>query len=164
MMIDQLLVHGLKDFPVDEKGRIVKGRRFSIYMAEKFKALLPLKESRAEILSCISVSHTIRSRKNKANLIAIVKFSNRDMRNIIFYAKKSLKGSKIAITEHLTPATLDLLNTTKKLFGRSDVWTSQTKVKVRVYERTYTIKSHDDAYSLKQWATNNNTVTNNNHN
>ena len=160
-MIDQLLVHGLHDFPKDKDGFIEKGRAFSQYMAGKIKSLLPsLKPTKEQILSCISVSHPIKSKKNPKNLIALVKFSNRDMRNMIFFAKRELKGTKISITEHLTPLSLEILNAAKKEFGRENVWSSQTKVKTKVLGRTYILRSVDDVYGLKQWATNNNNKSN----
>ena len=91
LKIDQLLVHGLKDLPLDEKGHIKKGRAFSEYMANKIKTLIPeLNCTKEQILSCISVSHPIKSRKNASNLIALVKFSNRDT--------NSITSSKIAFT------------------------------------------------------------------
>ena len=159
LKIDQLLVHGLnpKDFPRDEKGYIKKGRAFSSYMAEiiKTRVLPDHAITKEQILSCISVSHPIKSRKNANNLISLVKFSNRDMRNTIFFAKKALKGSNIAITEHLTPLSLDILNAAKKEFGRNNVWSSQTKIKAKVCGRSYILRSLEDVFGLKQWEVNN---------
>ena len=118
LKIEHLLVHGLKDFPVNKWGNIVKGREFSEYIAGKFKELLSLTVTKSQILSCISVSHVIRSYKNPKNLIALVRFSNRDMRNMIFFSKKSLKGTAVSITEHLTPYTQQVLTAAKKTFGK----------------------------------------------
>ena len=121
-------------------------------MAEKIKTSLPdLKCTKEQILSCISVSHPIKSKKNPNNLISLVKFSNRDMRNNIFFAKRGLKGSNISITEHLTPLSLDILNAAKKEFGRDNVWSSQTKIKTKVCGRTYHLRCIDDVYGLKHW-------------
>ena len=162
---DQLLVHGLKDFPRNHKGYIKNGRPFSEYMAGKFKDLLPdLKESKEEILRCISISHVITSYNNPSNIIALVKFSICDMRNTIFFSKRSLKGSGIAITEHLTPATQEILTTAKKLFGKHNSWTNQCKVKVFLGGKRYSMKSVDDCYNLQDWYHKNrrNNASNNN--
>ena len=105
LKIDHLQVHGLDDIPVKKNGL-----EFSTYVADKLKELLPELPFNAEkILNNISVSHPIKSRKRRNNIIVLIKFSNRDMRNKIFFAKKALKGTNISITEHLTPATLELL-------------------------------------------------------
>ena len=155
-MIDQLLVHGLsKDFPRNSRGKIKNGREFSKFMAKKLKQLLPSVDySEEEILHSISVSHPMQSRKNPANIMAIVKFSNRDMRNAIFFAKRDLKGSKVAITEHLTQNTQERLAEVKKLFGKHNVWTSQVKVKALVHHQTFVIPTIAFAYELKDWADN----------
>ena len=44
---------------------------------------------------------------------------------MIFYSKSDLKKSAkgIAITEHLRPHTIALLEDAKKVFGRDNVWT-----------------------------------------
>ena len=70
----------------------------------------------------------------------------------IFFAKKDLKGSKIAITEHLTQNTQERLAEVKKLFGKNNVWTSQVKVKARVNHQRFVIPTIAYAYELKDWA------------
>ena len=74
------------------------------------------------------------------------------MRNTIFFAKKDLKGKGVAITEHLSQDTLKKLSKAKELFGKHNVWTSQTKVKALVHHRTYHITSIGYAYRLQDWA------------
>ena len=150
--VENLVCHGLDDYPTDRNGYIVKGRKFSEYMARKFKALLPLTQTYEQILSCISVAHTITGYKNPKNVMALVRFSNRDMRNVIFFAKKHLKGSNVSITEHLTPWTQGVLSKAKDLFGKQNAWTNQTKVKVSVGGFKYTMKSKQDCEELKKWA------------
>ena len=147
LKIDHLCVHGLRDIPLKKTGL-----DFSKYVSEKLEEILPLSDlnlTAEKILNCISVSHPIKSRKNPNNLIVLIKFSNRDIRNKIFYAKRALKGTNISITEHLTPATLELLSFAKNEFGRDCVWTNQTKVIVKIRDNKYTLRNIDDVDRLK---------------
>ena len=95
-----LLIHNVTDMPVNySNGKVIKGLRFSNWVAGKLNSLfpsLPIRITAEEI----SVSHPLRlkNKLSKQNVI-VVRFVRRDVRNEIFYSKSQLKGTGITISQ-----------------------------------------------------------------
>ena len=122
-----LLIHGLRNIPT---GFEDKGLVFSDWVANEINKLLP---NLPEKLTAqhIDVSHPLPTRSATAKSCIIVKFCRRDIRNMLFYNKRELKGSGVSFSEHLTPANLDLYNEAQKVEG-AITWTSQCKIFIKV--------------------------------
>ena len=78
--------------------------------------------------SDIASSHPIPARNNSSDSnkkCIIVRFANRNIRNLVLQARKKLKGSGISISEDLTVVNIDLLNRLKKDQTISELWSSQ---------------------------------------
>ena len=121
-----LLLHNLKDVPtLDEEGKNVVGFRFSAYVAKKLNELFPNAPFPINWEE-ICISHLLRLR-NTASIkkVIVVRFVRRDVRNWIFYNKSILKGTGVAISEHLTQRNITLLNYAKSCVGRNQAWSDQ---------------------------------------
>ena len=80
----------------------------------------------------------------------IVKFSNRWVKNEIMRCKGDLQNSCLYVTEHLTPHTLKLIDSAKKLVGNENVWVHNTLVFARYLDTRYAIRSTRDLELLKK--------------
>ena len=139
MRKDALLVRGLKDIP-----KKTYGIDFSMYVLGKLRELLPSIAGKIH-LNDISISHPLPTKKN-AKTCVIIKFVRRDIKNLIFFAKRELKNSpdKISITEHLTNVNLWYMDEAKKMVGFKNVWSSQCVVYALVNGNKVAIRSEKD--------------------
>ena len=137
MRKNSLLVHGLDDVP---KKRY--GLAFSKYIIEKLQELFPSIAHELKVED-IDVSHPLPSKKKS---LVIVKFVRRDIKNMVFFEKKTLKNSplKVSITEHLTPLNRWYLKEARELVGFKNAWTSQCIVYALVNNRKVRISSTGD--------------------
>ena len=127
--LNNLLLHKMLDVPLDKKGY-----DFTKWVTTELNKLFPASVLGFSILeSHIETSHPL-YKNGHYNGVVIVRFTSRDVRNQIFFTKKNLKliGSRVVVTEHLTPATIALLDYAAQALGSSNTWTSQTKVFVKV--------------------------------
>ena len=145
MRLRTLLVHGLKNVPAH-----LKGIAFSEYVLGELQKLFP-QHAKYLVPGSISVSHPMPT-KSKTKSLVIVKFVQRDVRNLLFYDKKTLKGNKdkIVITEHLTSRNLDLLNQSRDLFGYNNAWSSACKIFVLIGGKKYHVRNLNDLCYLQQ--------------
>ena len=58
----------------------------------------------------------------------------------MFFNKKFLKGSKIRITEHLTPSNIELLEKVQKYVGVRQSWTRNGKIFATINDKKHQIK------------------------
>lgn len=82
----------------------------------------------------ISISYRLKKGKNDKYRPVYVKFVSRKLRNSVLAAKKSLKGERIYISEHLTRANLDIFHKVRILKKRERIhsfwtWNGQVYVK-----------------------------------
>lgn len=66
-------------------------------------------------------------KRDKKNRPVLIQFTTVCIRNEVFYGKRALKGSKIVITEVLSPSRYEVYRLAKLKFGRS-CWTSKGKI------------------------------------
>lgn len=66
-----------------------------------------------------------------------VKFTSVTDRNAVFYNKKKLKGTKMAITEELTKQRYELLTQAKEKFGKNCVWTKAGKICAKLNNKIF---------------------------
>ena len=113
-----LVVHGLTGIPKKQYGS-----EFYKFILEFLNNNLPSMECLVE-RNHIDIAHTLKTKKEGRKSVLLIKFANRWVRDMIFYSKSDLKKSAkgIAITEHLRPHTIALLEDAKKVFGRDNVW------------------------------------------
>ena len=116
---NNLLLSKLNDIPYKKRGVA-----FAEYVANKLNSLFPHLRWRGRKISAddIDTSHPL---KNK-NII-VVKFKSRDLKNLIYCNKRSLKCN-VGISEHLSRGILDLRRKTKEAFPNKKVWTEECKV------------------------------------
>ena len=124
-----LLILGLTNIPT---GFEDKGLVFSDWVAKQINKLLPNLPEKITVQH-IDVSHPLPTRSSTAKSCIIVKFCRRDIRNMLFYKKRELKGTGVSFSEHLTPANLELYKEAQKLEGAT-TWTSQCKIFVQFGE------------------------------
>ena len=143
LRLNSLLVHGWKNIP---KGK--HGIEFTEYVLNELIKLFP---QHAKYLTpgVIDTSHPLPTRSNKKSVV-IIKFVQRDIRNLLFFDKRELKGNKdgIVITEHLTQRNLSLLRQTRDLFGYKNAWSSKCKIYVSYGGRKYAVKNPSDLQQL----------------
>ena len=140
-----LLIHGLTGIPTGENS---KGVVFSEWVARQINRLLP---DLAETITAqhISVAHPLPTRSSSAKSCIIVRFVRRDIRNLLFYRKRDLKGSGVSFSEHLTTANLELYNEARKL-NNAITWTSQCKIFVKIGDTKKAIYCKRDIEQLKE--------------
>lgn len=80
----------------------------------------------------------------------IVNFENMQQRNLVYFNKKKLKGSKIAITEELIKSTYELFLFAKENVGRDKVWTIGGRIFTKVDGRKLVIRSEEDILKLME--------------
>lgn len=78
----------------------------------------------------------------------IVNFENLQHRNLVFFNKKKLKGSKIVITEELVKSTYELLLCAKERLGKDKVWTIGGKIITKLNGKKSVIKTEEDVLKL----------------
>ena len=137
---NSLIINKLDDIPSK-----TYGLEFSKYVIRKLKELLPSIADKISVED-IDVSHPLPPTKVKKSTRVICKFVRRDIKNLVFYAKRDLKGSplKITIAEHLSSFNLWLLEQVRTLVPFRNTWTSQCVVFALVNGRKVAIKSQRD--------------------
>ena len=145
MKRDSLIIKGLKDIP-----QKTYGLEFSKYVLGKLKELLPTIADKINI-GDISVAHPLPT-KNKTNPVVIVKFTRRDIKNLVFFEKRELKNSspKVSLAEHLTKRNLWLMGEARNMVGWKNVWSSQCTVFALVNGQKVAIKNNKDLNYLFQ--------------
>ena len=82
----------------------------------------------------ISIAHRVKAGPKDSVRPVIVRFTNRKARNLVYYAKKSLKSTRIFISEHLTKTSADLFFKARKLLREKKIhatWTQNGQVLVK---------------------------------
>lgn len=136
-----LLIHG-----VEEKDGEDILQKVLVIFKEKIK--VDVQEHHIDRL------HRIGKPRNMADIIKrghrpiIVKFVSYVQRNLVFSNKKNLKGCKIGVTESLTSNRLNILNSAKEKFNKSNVWTFDGKVVVLVNKNKNYISTHRELSEL----------------
>lgn len=115
---NKLLLHGLQERSnedlFDEVKNIIDNQ-------------LDIKLEKGDINVCYRYGK--RSRKANAERCrpVLIHFVNLWKRNEVFYKKKLLRGTKLVLTEHLSPLRLNLYKTVKHRFGKNS-WTKDCKI------------------------------------
>lgn len=86
--------------------------------------------------------------KNGVNRPILATFGTMQQRNLIFFNKKKLKGSKIMITEELTKSTYELLLYAKENLGKENAWTVGGKIITKYNGKKTIIKSEEDVFRI----------------
>ena len=121
-----------------------------MYVLGKLQSLLPSIADKIR-LEDIDVSHPLPPTKKKRSRV-IVKFVRRDIKNLVFFAKRELKMSpqKITITEHLSKYNLWLLERVREMVPFKDTWSSQCVVYALVRGTKVAIKGEKDLNYVQQ--------------
>ena len=75
---------------------------------------------------------------------SIFRFSNFRKRQLVFKAKRNLKGKGIPLSESLTRARYELLKASIEKYGKGKVWTNEGRVVTKVGDNFVTIRSKND--------------------
>ena len=145
---NNLIWHGLDDVPLMPSKPTQKDqRKFTKYVVDKVNELLPGIEggfSARDIDDC-HIYRTKRHNPKSHKQLLIIRFCSRLVRNEIFSMKKSLKGTGVSITEHLTAANLQLLKAAQgKLGNKNKAWTHYGKVLIDLNGTIKAVHSYDD--------------------
>ena len=124
LKVEDALLH---NFPLPPKG--LNSLQYSIYIANLINRLLPQLPIKIK-WEYISTAHYLPTRNKKSNVI-IVRFSNRNIKDLILSFKHFLPRH-MAITEHLTQSNLSVFKKAQELFGRDLVSTKDCKIFVNV--------------------------------
>ena len=89
-----------------------------------------------------------RDQENTGSRAALVQFSSVMQRNLVYFSKKKLKGTKIVVAEELTKGRHNLLMMAKKNFTKGDVWTKFGNIFVKIDNKRYQIKNNMDLSKL----------------
>ena len=118
---NNLLLYRLKDIPFKKRGRA-----FSQYIANKLNSLFPTLRWRGGRITAddIDTAHPMRNKH-----IVVVKFKCRDLKNLIYCNKNTLKCN-VGISEHLSRSTLALKKEVKRVFPHRKIWTEECKIYV----------------------------------
>ena len=142
------ILHGLKDVPVMPSRPTQKDHRmFTNYVVSKVNNLFPDIEGgfTARDIDDCHVYRTKRHDPKSHKQLIIIRFCSRLVRNEIFSRKKSLKGTGVSLTEHLTAANLQLLKAAQdKLGNKNKAWTHYGKVLIDLNGTIKAIHSYDD--------------------
>ena len=91
-------------------------------------------------------SRSSESRNRNSAVIAI--FDSLQQRNTVFYNKKKLKESKIAIVKELTKSRQHLLNLAKEKIGKNLVWTMGGNIFTKHKNRRLWLKNENDVANM----------------
>lgn len=108
-------------------------------------------ESKLEVKD-VTLEHCYRigqktNNKNKPRAV-VIKFSNTQQRNMVFFNKKLLKGSKIIIMEELVKSKHELLTLAKEKLGKGNVWTINGRIYTKLNGKRICLKNEDDIINL----------------
>ena len=97
----------------------------------------------------IDIAHPLPKARNGKVPITI-KFLRRLDRNNVFWKKKMLAGSGLALTESLTKMRLALFTETQSLIGKNKVWTFKGTIYFEINSKREAIQTQLDLYSLAE--------------
>lgn len=100
-----------------------------------------------QVENCFRIGPLKRNMKNPRPVF--VKFTSLIDRDAVFYNKKKLKGTKLAITEELIKQRYELLRQAKEEFGKECVWTKSGKICVKFNDRIYSMTNLDDIGNIR---------------
>jgi hypothetical protein len=98
----------------------------------------------------VDVAHRLGKERSAAELAAhgprpvLVKFANLTDRDSFYQNKKMLKGTKIFISESLTPARVSLLKRAKDVYGATKAWSSGGRIFALVNDERKLIPKLED--------------------
>ena len=148
-----ILIHGLKDLPVrpkDSEKRYVFEFHFIEHICNQLNDLIGDKLYKNLQPNDIERAHILyQGTKSETKPVVIVRFVRRVVRNNVFFNRRWLKGTKIAITDHLSKFNKALYQEAKGVFGSEHTWTSLGVVKANVGGKVRNIRSYRD---IDNWA------------
>lgn len=93
--------------------------------------------------------YRIGSEKNLGKPRAIiVKFGSLEQRNMVYYNKKKLKGTKIVISEELTKGRHELLMLAREKLGKNNVWSVNGNIFAMNNGEKVKLKNEDDVMKI----------------
>lgn len=130
-----LIIHGVKENKSDIYEDIINLFTRNFNFAVK----------KADINMCYRLGQKGNDKKPRP---IVVDFIHRWVRDQIFFSKKKLIGTKMMITEMLTPNTVALFKEIRQVMGKA-AWTMNGLIVVLHNERKITIKSESDWLKMK---------------
>ena len=115
----------------------IHGWKFSRYVAQELNKLFP---SIPVSYSDIDTSHIL-YKDDENRPVVVVKFLNRDLRNLLWDNRENILSRHVFISEHLTPFNRDLFNKAKEA---GHAWTEQCRIFATVDGRKKIIESESD--------------------
>lgn len=79
----------------------------------------------------------------------LIKFDSLRQRDLVFYNKKKLKGTKLVVAEELVKSRYELLLYAKEKLGRDKVWTAGGKIFTKVNGSKKLLRSSDEVLKIK---------------
>ena len=133
-MVPSLIIRKLPNVPTK-----INNFKFINYICNELNYLLPELKMKLNYF-LIEAAHPLPVRDGDESPSVIVRFKYRANRNDVFFNKKFLKGSKIRITEHLTPSNIELLEKVQKYVGVRQSWTRNGKIFATISDKKHQIK------------------------
>ena len=131
--VDNALLH---KFILPPKG--ISSLQFSMCVAHQLNTFLPQLPVKVT-WEHISTAHKLRTKNKKSNVI-IVRFCNRNIKDMVLNAKHMLP-KPLAITEHLTEPNMTILKEAQKLFGYDYVRTDSCKIFIDLHGKPHKVAS-----------------------
>lgn len=89
-----------------------------------------------------------RQNSQKKPRVIIMKFENTFHRNLVFSAKKKLKGTKLVLMEDLTKARYNLMMYAKDKIGQKNVWSTGGNIYTMVNNKKVHIRTESDVTDI----------------
>ena len=78
----------------------------------------------------------------------IFRLMNFRKRSEIYFSKKKLKGTGVTVTENLTRTRYDLYKQALEKFGKTNVWTIEGRIVIKVDNTKHYVTTHDEFSSV----------------
>lgn len=127
-----IIIHGLGEDGSDIYEKVLNLINFTIKVEVK----------KIDINQCYRLGKK-RDKNNSPRPLA-VQFCNKWLRDLVFFKKRLLKGSKVMMTEMLTDDSLRLFKKSREILGRLVPWTYSGLVYIMVDGSKVLIKSEED--------------------
>lgn len=136
----QLKLTHLRIYGISEDNEI----SLKLKLQDLFKSKMGVSD--VSFTSCYRIGSENNSGKPRATLI---KFENIEQRNMVYYNKKKLKGTKIVISEELTKGRYELLMLAREKLGKKNVWSVNGNIFAMINGEKFKLKNEDDVMKLR---------------
>lgn len=96
----------------------------------------------------IDICHRVGTKTNKKDRPIFVKIISNKIKNLIYYAKSKLKGTKITIREDITKQRMEIIKTAVGELGPKNVWTQNGTIYIFHNNGKHSVKNVEELLAL----------------